>query len=131
MVRVPDLGDRGTGAGGNSTATASRSSRDQGRRLALRVALDEDSGQSVAADGGLSQAALAWMDATPGADLEDARRYDQEHQLYRDLSRSGPLPPRGKSGGPENYTRSEIINTARQALRQYHDLEDGGQKEDG
>ena len=131
MVRVPDLGDRGTGAGVDSTTQTSRASRDRGRRLALRVVLDEDSGQSLAADGGLSPAARAWMDATPGADLDDARRYDLEHQLYRDVSQSGPLPPRGKPGGPENYTRSEAINTARQALRQYHDLEDGGQKEDG
>lgn len=113
-----------TGGGSSSTLSTSGLGREYGRQLAVDVVTERDSGPSVASDGGLSPAARRWLDATPGADVDDAREYDREYQVHQELSRSGLLPPRGDPGDSTNYDRSEIVNAARRAVREYHDLEE-------
>jgi hypothetical protein len=122
MVRVPGLDSRGTGEGSNSTASTSHSGREYGRKLAVGVVLEDDSGPSARSDGGLSPAAQAWMRATPGVDVEDARRYDRENRIHREIARRGPRPPRGEPGSPTNWDRADVVNAARRALREYREL---------
>jgi len=124
MVRVPLDTSGVTGDGSESTAKPARSSQQYGRRLAVDVVTNDTETDTAVADGGLSPAAQRWMDATPGADVDDARRYDREYQIHQDLSRSGPLPPRGEPGATTNYERSAAVNEARKALREYSELVD-------
>jgi hypothetical protein len=122
MVRVPGLDSRGTGEGSNSTASTSNSGRAHGRRLAVDVVTNDTETDTVASDGGLSPAARAWMRATPGVDVEDARAYDRENSIHREIARRGPRPPRGKPGSPTNWDRADVVNAARRALREYQEL---------
>lgn len=124
MVRLEADVDPGTGAGSADGTDADDLGRAVGRQVAVDVVTEQDSGPSPAADGGLSPAARRWMDATPGVDVEDARRYDRETELVSRISRSGNLPPRGDRAGPENYNRADVVNTARHLVRKYHELED-------
>jgi len=122
MTGHSESNGRGTGDGPKSTADAADIGRAYGRKVAVDIITDQDSGDAVASDGGLSPAARRWMDATPGASLEDAQQYEKKTQLAREVSRTGSLPPRGDPAGPENYTRADIINTARSAMREYREL---------
>ncbi len=124
MVRLSDDVDPGTGDKPTDRSDADDLGRDLGRQLAVDVVTEADSRPSAASDGGLSPAARRWMDATPGVDVEDARRYDRETDLVSRISRSGNLPPRGDRAGPENYDRADVVNTARHLVRAYHELED-------
>lgn len=136
MTRLSDDVDRATGAGDNSVSERPQDAVTAGRRLAVRLILDEDHGPSMASDGGLSPAARRWMESTPGVSVEEARRYDLNSGPYRDVVNGTDLKPRGDPGAEANFDRADLVNTARKALRQYHDLVDeadsgAGAEQDG
>lgn len=124
MTRLSDDVDRGTGVGDHSVSERPQDAVTAGRQLAVRLILDEDHSPSVVSDGGLSPAARRWMDATPGVDVEEARRYDRNTRPHRDVVNGTNLKPRGDPGAEANYDRADLVNTARRALRRYHDLVD-------
>jgi len=124
MVRLPDDVDRGTGDRLESTADAERLGQEYGRQLAVDVITEQDSGPSAVPDGGLSPAARAWMDATPGVDVDDARRYEREQRIHREITRTGTLPPRGDRGDSGNHDRAEVVDRARHLLGRYYELEE-------
>ena len=97
---------------------------ERARRQAVDVILEDESTAEVATDGGLSDAARAYLENTPDADLMDAYTYDRRCGRFEDADRAADLPPRGETGDAQNYERAEQSGRVQFLLRKFEEFEE-------
>ena len=94
------------------------------RRSVVATIVDAENTADVATDGGLSDAARAYLENTPDATLMDAYAFDKGCGSSGDGDRGARLPPRGDVGDEQNYERAYQSNREQYLLRRFEVFEE-------
>ena len=117
--------ERGSHTGDGSFSKEDVETADErARRSVVATIVEAEDTADVATDGGLSDAARAYLENTPDATLMDAYAFDKGCGTSVDGDRGARLPPRGDVGDEQNYERAYQSNREQYLLRRFEGFEE-------